>query len=115
MPFNLTLPGNGSWTLIHPDGSREALDTGTGVATVRSANTAGIYTAQSGKSFVKIAVNVLDQDTSDVAPRSSLNLGGAEIAATKTPGLTLSEIWRPLIMAALLLLCAEWWVFVRRS
>jgi hypothetical protein len=59
-------------------------------------------------------VNVLNEDESDITPRANLDLAGKAVAAQGAT-VVLAETWRWLLLAALLVLCCEWWVFVRRS
>ncbi len=114
-PFTLAAPAPGSpLTLTAPDGGKTPLDTSSGVATVRAADRTGLYTVSGPNLHKEIAVNVLDEAESDVRPRAALDLSGRSVAAHGAL-LTLAEMWRPLVLLALVLLAAEWWFFVRRS
>ena len=85
-----------------------------GVAVVRSANRVGEYTITGPKSRTEIAVNLLNEDESIVAPRMTLDLSGSAVAAERS-AVVLAEMWRWLLVAALLVLSGEWWLFARRS
>lgn len=114
-PFTLAAAQPGSpLTLQAPDGDKTSLDTSSGVATIRSADETGIYTVSGPKFHKDIAVNLLDETESNVAPRPTLDLSGRAVAAHGSL-LTLAETWRPLVLLALLVLAGEWWWFVRRS
>lgn len=114
-PFNIASPaGAKTLTLARPDGGRETLDASSGMAVVRTANRVGTYTVSGPKSKTEVAVNVLNEDESDITPRATLDLAGKAVAAQGAT-VVLAETWRWLLLAALLVLCCEWWVFVRRS
>lgn len=114
-PFNIASPvGAKTLTLKRPDGSKESLDASTGMAVVRTTNTVGMYTVSGPKSKTEVAVNVLNEDESDITPRATLDLAGKSVAA-QSATVVLAETWRWLLLAALLVLCCEWWVFVKRS
>ena len=114
-PFTLAAaqPGE-ALTLQAPDGGKTSLDTISGVATIRSADQTGTYVVSGPKFHKEIAVNLLDEAESDVAPRPTLDLSGRAVAAHGSL-LTLAETWRPLVLLVLLVLAGEWWFFVRRS
>jgi Ca-activated chloride channel family protein len=114
-PFTLAAPQPGvKLTLSTPDGDKLALDTTSGLATVRTADRTGLYTVTGPHVHKDIAVNLLDEAESDVRPRTALDLSGHPVAAHGAL-LTLAELWRPLVLLALGILAVEWWVFVRRS
>jgi hypothetical protein len=51
---------------------------------------------------------------SRIAPELDLQLGGGAVKAVESP-LRFADFWRPLVLACLLVLAVEWWVFARRS
>ncbi len=113
--FTLAAPRPGSrLTLTMPDGDTLPLDTSTGLATVRAADQTGRYTITGPNMHKSVSVNLLNEAESDVRPRATLDLSGHAVAA-RGALLTLAEWWRPLVLLALGLLTAEWWLFVRRS
>ncbi|HEX5324699.1 MAG TPA: VWA domain-containing protein, partial [Capsulimonadaceae bacterium] len=115
-PFSVAVPGNaGSVSLAKPDGSRDEIPVVGGMATVRAADRVGDYKLTGGGVSTPIAVNLLSEDAGAVTPRLSLSLSGHPVAGVSRPAVVLAEIWRPLILAALIVLGIEWWVFVRRS
>jgi hypothetical protein len=114
-PFSIASPtGAKTLTLRRPGGRRESLDASSGVAVVRTANTVGTYVVAGPKTTTQVAVNVLNEDESEVAPRATLEISGKAIAA-EGASVVLAETWRYLLLAALLVLACEWWVFVKRS
>jgi hypothetical protein len=112
--FSVSTP-DGTATLTDPSGNKTDLDASSGAATIRTANQVGIYHVDSSHLHTAIAVNILNESASDVRTQPEINLGISTISASKTSGFILSEIWRWIVGAVLLILCAEWWVFVRRS
>jgi hypothetical protein len=112
--FTVAVPGLEA-TLVCPDGHREPLVVANGAATIRSAVHVGEYRVVGPQVNTAISVNLLDQDAGDVRPKAQLDLAGVRLAASPSPGLMLSDVWRPIVLAALLILATEWWVFVRRS
>lgn len=113
--FAIPVPGKGgNMILTLPDGSSVPVDASSGVATVRSADLAGNYELSGKGVHTTIAANLVDEAESDVTPRASLDLAGQPVAAT-TRSIALAESWRLIVLLALCLLAAEWWVFVRKS
>jgi hypothetical protein len=51
---------------------------------------------------------------SSIAPRATLSLGMASVKATRSPA-RFGDFWRPAVLFCLLVLCAEWWLFTKRS
>ncbi len=114
-PFSVPAPGAArTLTLAGPGGDRTQLDASSGVAIVRSANRVGDYVLSGPNLRTPVAVNLLSEAESDVAPRSALDLSGHALSG-RGSSLVLAEMWRPLVLFALLVLAGEWWVFVRRS
>jgi hypothetical protein len=113
--FAFPTPGKaGSLTLKRPDGSTVAIDAASGVATVRDADLAGLYTLSGKGVHTSIAANLTDEAESDVTPRATLDLSGSAVAAT-TKSIALAETWRPILLIGLFAMAVEWWVFARRS
>lgn len=114
-PFTLAVPRPGSaLTLTSATGERTSLDTSSGIATVRGADRVGVDTI-AGPGFRKdAAVSLLSDTESDIRPRTALSLSGRSVAAQGRL-LSLAELWRPLVLAALAVLSLEWWLFARRS
>lgn len=114
-PFTIATPGDAPHvTLVNPNGDRTRLDAAGGVVVVRVADVVGDYVLAGPNRQTALIVNLLDEAESDIAPRSVLDLGGRSVAG-RGSSLVLAETWRPLALLALLVLAAEWWVFVRKS
>jgi hypothetical protein len=98
-----------------PDGSRETL-----TRTLRTdfvygpLPRVGIYKARwEGKVQRSFAVNLLDTEESDVAPRPSIDIGDERIASGETHR-TPRDLWKWVALAALILLLVEWYIYNRR-
>jgi hypothetical protein len=63
---------------------------------------------------VNFAVNLLNADESDIAPKQTITLGAHTVAA-QTPKLTWRDFWWLFVLLALFVLAVEWFVFVRWS
>lgn len=74
---------------------------------------AGFYTVEIGATAETVAVSLLDEAEIDVAPRPTVNIAGAEIASD--PGSVSAHVplRRPLILAAVAILVAEWALWLR--
>jgi hypothetical protein len=73
----------------------------------------GIYVATLGKETQKFAVNLFDPEESNITPRSSIRIGSTEIQAGPTRKQS-RELWRWILVAGLLFLLVEWWIYNRR-
>lgn len=76
---------------------------------------AGVYTIACGADVEQYAVNLLDKNESSVAPAETLAIGKAEIQGEKGQIQQNHELWRWFLVAALLVLVLEWWIFSRRA
>ncbi|TWT88344.1 hypothetical protein Mal64_18230 [Pseudobythopirellula maris] len=120
-------------TLIAPNGRTEQL-TRTGDEPYIVHNTAdpGVYTIDEGEAAggdrlsQRFAVNLFDQAESDVRLRAAtagdeqdartaaIRIGNIDVAAQAGSTPARQEIWRPLLLAALVVLLIEWYVYNRR-
>jgi hypothetical protein len=74
----------------------------------------GIYqVAWDGAVQRSFAVNLLDPEESNIEPRPLIQLGDDRVAAGENRGQP-RELWKWFVLAALLLLVAEWFVYNRR-
>jgi hypothetical protein len=98
-----------------PDGSKQTLHRGTRPEfSYGGTERVGIYQISwDGAVQRRFAVNLLDGDESNLQPRTTLNLGDEKIEAGTVPGQP-RELWRWVVLAALLLLLLEWYVYNRR-
>jgi Ca-activated chloride channel family protein len=113
----LSLPaGTTQCTLTDPAGHQERLAVESASITLDRVMTAGVYTVTAGTQTHRFAANLLSPDESATAPRPELALAGrqGQHLVTRAPLPTESEWWRLLLLAALVLLGIEWWVYHRR-
>ena len=97
-----------------PGDRREALDPADrGEVTFAGTADLGVYVATVGEDRVAFAVNLFDADESDLAPRAAVSVGNqtAEAGEVRRPP---SELWKFAVVAALLVLLAEWWAYASR-
>ena len=97
-----------------PAGHTETLDPGDrGEVAFASTVELGVYVAAVGDDRVPFAVNLFDADESDLAPRAAVTVGSqtAEAGEVRRPP---RELWKWAVVAALLVLLAEWWVYASR-
>ncbi len=114
-PFSLTLPGNPSEAqLMSQDGSASTYRVNEGSLLHPGILEVGLYTLKAGRASIPIAANLFDSDESDIAPRTTLQLGGRTVQA-QGEMFTLRDWWRPIVLVMLAVLMLEWWVFVKRS
>jgi hypothetical protein len=59
------------------------------------------------------AVNLLDVNESDVAPRKEIRIGGERFVSDQERGQSL-ELWKWILVVVFLLLLVEWYVYNRR-
>ena len=103
--------------MLLPDGQKTSVITNPGSRQVIFADTLrqGIYRLQNGSSEVVFASNLADASESDNGPREELNLGGySQVTRTGQKRANL-EIWRWLVLAALIVLMLEWWYYHKRT
>jgi hypothetical protein len=82
--------------------------------TLREHRRIGGYSLSIGGSKKQVFAVLNSEVESNIRPRSNVNLGSGQVAATASP-LRLSDAHRPILLALLLLLAVEWWMFARRS
>ncbi len=110
---SLTVPDQ-QVSLRHPDGRTEIIKAPEHLLTLRATEQVGVYELRSGNLRVNFAVNLLNADESDIAPKQTITLGAHTVAA-QTPKLTWRDFWWLFILLALFVLAIEWFVFVRWS
>ncbi|MCO4747403.1 MAG: BatA and WFA domain-containing protein [Proteobacteria bacterium] len=98
-----------------PEGA-VAVSVNDGLLRVRDTTAVGIYEVQSGAVRTKFAANLVSNRESRIAPRGGLGLADGNAAALSgADKIGRREIWRELLMLALLFLMAEWWAWNRRK
>jgi von Willebrand factor type A domain/Aerotolerance regulator N-terminal len=101
-------------TVTTPGGHTETLDPGDrGEVTFSATGEVGVYVAAIGDDRVQFAVNLFDPDESDIAPRGTVTVGNQTVAAgeVRRPP---RELWKWAVLAALVVLLAEWWAYAAR-
>ena len=98
-----------------PHGARRRLERGGRADFVfEETDRLGLYQiAGSDKSGMPFAVNLLDAGESDVAPRTTIDIGGDKFVAGQERRQPF-ELWRWIVLAALAVLLLEWHVYSRR-
>ena len=74
----------------------------------------GIYTVAAGKTSQQFAVNLLSRDESDTTPREKIQFGRRPVLSGTGSTRTAREVWRWLLVLAVVVLGVEWWVYHRR-
>lgn len=114
-------PANGSLTITRPDGRKDTLPaTPTAAPLYDRTDTVGVYRA-TGKEFEQtFAVSLLSPSESDIRPvaRPVVVVTDApdegKAGVTNRGTVVRREVWQWLALAALVILCAEWFVYHRR-
>jgi hypothetical protein len=75
----------------------------------------GIYVVEEpGQPPRRFAVNLFDSSESNIAPRPGVEIGHTEIAGQAGWEGGRVELWKPLLLAVLGILCLEWYIYNRR-
>jgi hypothetical protein len=101
-------------TVATPGGRSESLEpTDRGEVTFTDTADLGLYIATEGVETQRFAVNLLDAEESDLSPHTTVSVGSQTAAAgeVRRPP---RELWKWAVLAALLVLMAEWWVYASR-
>lgn len=110
-----TLMTNATVTL--PDGSSEkiSMNPESNELVFGRTDTKGTYRLTSGTNEVFFAVNAIDSNESNIAPKSEITLG-QYTKTTEARSLKASiEFWRWIALAGLIVLLFEWWYYHRRT
>ncbi len=103
--------------LAGPGGLKRTLEADAGGAfRFPATDRAGLYALSVGEQPPSLfAVNLLDEDESNIAPQRQIVLSGQTIqAASEVVGRANLELWPYLVALALLLACVEWFVYNSR-
>lgn len=105
-------------TVTAPDGQTETVSrTQGGTFNFADADQLGVYRVlENGQPRQAFAVNLFDSAESDIRPRpeNSIKIGYVEVTGEGGGEGTRRELWRPLLLAALFVLVAEWYIYNRR-
>jgi hypothetical protein len=74
----------------------------------------GVYTISLGQRNRYLAVNLLDPDESNIEPLRSVRLGSEEIEQSQQVRRQPRDLWKWLVVPALLFLMLEWYIYNRR-
>ena len=115
-------------TVVDPSGKQFAVRRSEGdVFQFQDTNRLGVYDVRRGDQVIeRFAVNLFDQQESDVAVRPSqdkkgitiqpadIRIGNVDVAATVGQTPTRIEAWKPVLACALFVLILEWYIYNRR-
>jgi len=110
-PFSMRVATDGAVSLKNMDnGAMASVTPHNKLAVIRETTQAGHYTFD-GRPII---ANFGDKSESDIAPQDTLSLAGKP---TKAAGsvFILADYWRTVLFVVLLVLAAEWWLFMRKS
>ena len=101
--------------VIRPDGERDTIPLTPGQRPAFTRTTrVGVYTMKTGDEPTRFAVNLLDENESNIAPNPSLSVGAERIGEGEVVEDRNRPVWPWLIMAALAVIMFEWWIYNRR-
>ena len=76
----------------------------------------GIYTVEEANEPAKhFAVNLFDSAESNIQPRSDIHIGYSKVQGQADWQGARNELWKPLLLGALGVLCLEWYIYNRRA
>ncbi|HEY6102984.1 MAG TPA: VWA domain-containing protein [bacterium] len=109
VPVVLPARGDTEAVLEWPDGSRQRLASSAGRFVIPAADRAGVYVLRTGTREYSFVVNPSAEEIAiaPVRPRTA--------AATPASGIArgMSDIWRALVLFAVVVLSVEWWLWLR--
>ncbi|MAT70598.1 MAG: hypothetical protein CMJ58_13855 [Planctomycetaceae bacterium] len=128
-PVELTLrETRNDLSVVKPDGTSRPVEAPSrGKFIYNDADRPGVYELRSGSEVIRrFAVNLFDRQESDVALRGrqsdeetlptveALQIGYTEVAAASLQTPVRKELWKPLLLLALVILLVEWYIYNRR-
>ncbi|HMC65065.1 MAG TPA: BatA and WFA domain-containing protein [Gemmataceae bacterium] len=98
-----------------PAGKSQTLDRGSRADfTFGATDQVGVYEVEwNGEIRRSFAVNLLDAEESNLEPKNAIRIGEQRIAAGETRGQP-RDLWKWIVLAALLVLLLEWYIYNRR-
>jgi hypothetical protein len=104
--------------VVKPDGSEWSTDLGEQAIQFAGTDQVGLYQAfvetdGARRSSGSFAVNLFSRDESHIEPRASVRVGSTRTQAAAEGDVGQREFWPWLLLAALIILLAEWWVHLR--
>ncbi len=114
-PASIDIPeGVKEVTVKAPDGRRAAARVDGRTATYSDTEQLGVYEASGTNLNARFATNLLSRDESNIRPQDRIQFGNRPVLAGTGSVWAWRELWRPVLLAALLILAIEWWVYHRR-
>ena len=110
----ISLPASGPGQLTGPDGQRHQVEPVGGSLVLRGLNRVGTYKLDLDGKTTTLFATLRDPVSSHIAPLDDLSLGAGSVTASTRPVRTW-DLWRYGLLAALLTLGSEWYLFARRS
>jgi hypothetical protein len=101
-------------TVTFPDGSKAVSPTEGRFLNFSDTEQAGVYRVDGSRFHAEFAANLLSRDESATLPRDRIQLGNRPLLASTGYVSSWEELWRWLVLVALVVLGLEWWVFHRR-
>jgi hypothetical protein len=115
-PLSLRLPGSdGPVEITAPSGKRESLSAKTAPLIFTDTFQAGFYTFKSAEREGSFAVNLFDEEESQILPRVSLTAGARQDAEGSSALESGSSLWPALLGAVLVLLGLELFLALRQG
>ncbi len=110
----ISLPATDAAVLTDPAGEKRTIQPVGGSVVIRGLDRVGAYKLDTGGKVTTFYATLRDPVASHIAPVDELPLGSADVVANDRPVRTW-DLWRYGLLAALLMLAGEWWLFARRS
>jgi len=112
--FSLPVAYDQPVTMKKPDGAEVESRPKDGSIVFTDTDQIGIYKIAGEGFSEEFAVSLLDESESDIEPADKIEIAGQEIVSSSISAVSNREIWSILLLAALILLAVEWWVYHRR-
>ncbi len=117
-PVELAVTGeSAALSVVLPDGSRRTIRRGPhGLFQFQETDQLGVYEVRDSDEVVRrFAINLFDPAESTLKVAESLRINYVEVAGEFGFRPSRRELWRPLLLAALVVLFAEWYIYNRRA
>jgi hypothetical protein len=105
-------------TVVNPHGERQRLErSGQSPFVYTQTEELGVYDVFEGPDSQitqRFAVNLFDPRESDLQPRASLDLGHETVPGQPVRQPTRRELWKWILVVALIVLVVEWYIYNRR-
>ncbi len=113
--FDYPLPGlEGEVEVVYPSGRKREAQVREGLLSFPDTRELGVYRVlREGNKLVSFAVNLTNQRESELSLRAQVRITGQATGEARTV-VGNRELFRWLVLAALLLVIGEWWLFHRR-